>query len=118
MMVAMSPGLTVLELLRRQRSTGTWVFVLLLLLVAGERRLAETHLNHQKAEASVERDDVLGADEIRVRLIILNDEAPPTLPDITLGRTVPIAHPIVSLPASVALGSPAPRGPPGAHLLA
>ena len=118
MMVSMSPGPTVLELLRRQRSTGTWVFVLLVLLVLGERRLAEVHLNLQKAETSVERDDVLGGDEIRIRLIILNDEAPPTLPDVTIARSVRIVHLIVSLPASVALGSPAPRGPPAAHLLA
>jgi hypothetical protein len=42
--------------------------LLLVLLVAGERRLAEVHLNRLSASPVFENDDLLDGDEIRVRL--------------------------------------------------
>ena len=111
--MTMSSAPTALAWFRCQRVAGTWLFVLLLLLVGAERRLAEVHFNLRTAATGLESNDVLDGDEIRVRLVVLNDEARPTLPDLDVPLAFTVAPPPLSLPASVALGSPAPRGPPG-----
>jgi hypothetical protein len=110
--MTMSSAPTALAWFRSQRVAGPWLFALLLLLVGAERRLADAHFNLRTAAPGLESNDVLDGDEIRVRLVVLNDEALPTLPDLDAVLTFPVVHPPLSLPASVALGSPAPRGPP------
>lgn len=102
----------ILPALRRHETGGVWCFLLLLLLVAGERRLAEAHFNLRAWAMAIESADALDGDEIRVRLIVLNDDKPPSLVDsgrllvseITLAATARLDR--------VPLGRPAPRGPP------
>ena len=98
----------------RARAGGACSFVLLILLVGAERRLADAHFNLRTAVVSLESDEVLDGDEIRVRLIVLNDDKAPTIADV--GRTaVPLVARIVpTRRPSLALGRPAPRGPPRA----
>jgi hypothetical protein len=108
---AMGASTTALARFRRYRAVGTGFFVLLLLVVMVERRLADGHFNLRTAPTAIESDDVLDGDEIRVRLIVLNDETPPTLPPAS--RALGIAlRPFAEDSESPALGVPAPRGPP------
>ena len=103
---------TALGAFRRCRLVGTGVFVLLLLLVAGERRLAEVHFNLRSSQPTLEHADALDGDEIRIRLIVLNDDQPPSLADVgraLVSAVVPVRTP---LPSRVLLGRPVPRGPP------
>ena len=102
---------TALASIRRYRAFGTVLFVVLLVVVMGERRLADLHFNLRSAGTAIESNDVLDGDEIRVRLIILNDDTSPTLPPASrpLGLAV---RPSAEDPDSRALGAPAPRGPP------
>ena len=58
------------------------VFALLVLVVAGERRLADAHLNRQSSLPVLENNDALDGDEIRIRLVLLGATAPPTLAPI------------------------------------
>ncbi|HEV8144629.1 MAG TPA: hypothetical protein VGQ77_17350 [Methylomirabilota bacterium] len=98
---------------RRYRTLATWLFVLLIGLVAGERRLAEAHFNLRSAAApGLESDDVLDGDEIRVRLVVLNDDKTPTLPDVSGALVCEVVHAHAQRLDSLALGRPAPRGPP------
>lgn len=101
---------------RRHRMLATWIFVLLVLLVAGERRLAEAHFNLRSSAPGIESDDVLDGDEIRVRLIVLNDEKRPTLPDVTSAVAFEVMLASAQRLDSLALGRPAPRGPPASSL--
>ena len=103
---------SVLAWLRRHRRPGITLFVLLLVVVAAERRLAEYHLNQRSAVPALESDDTLDGDEIRIRLVALNDDKPPTIP-VVRGTFVP-HHTLAALPIppGIALGRPAPRGPP------
>ena len=98
--------------LRRHGTAGVWFFLLLMLLVAAERRLSEAHFNLRSWTVGVESADALDGDEIRVRLIALNDDKPPSLFDA--GRV--FAFEVVHAPSTsfdcVPLGRPAPRGPP------
>ena len=71
--------MTVLQRLRAFRALGAFGFIAVLLLVAAERRLAEFHFNLRTAEIAFENDDALAGDEIRVRLVALNDEQLPAL---------------------------------------
>jgi hypothetical protein len=108
----MGPSDTALGAFRRCRVGGAGVFVVLLLLVAGERRLAEAHFNLRSSQPTLEHADALDGDEIRVRLIVLNDDQPPSLADVgraLVSAVVPVRTP---LPSPVALGRPVPRGPP------
>ena len=98
--------------LRRQRAGAACFFLLLALLVGAERRLSELHFNLRAAGPGLESDDILDGDEIRVRLVALNDDKAPTLSDV--GRAL-VAHVVRVVPCrreSLALGRPAPRGPP------
>ena len=98
--------------LRRHGTGGVWFFLLLMLLVAGERRLAEAHFNLRSWSVGFESADALDGDEIRVRLIALNDDTPPSL--FVAGRVL-VAHVVHASPPRldrVPLGRPAPRGPP------
>jgi hypothetical protein len=97
---------------RRRRFGGTGLFVLLLLLVAGERRLAEIHFNLRSWEPVLEHADALDGDEIRIRLIVLNDDQPPSLADAGRALTFAVVPVRTPLPAVAPLGRPAPRGPP------
>ena len=98
--------------LRRHRRGGITLFVLLLLVVAAERRLAEFHLNQRSALPAFESNDTLDGDEIRVRLVVLNDDKPPTLPAVSGTFAPHRTHVAVLLLPVLALGRPAPRGPP------
>jgi hypothetical protein len=111
-MMAMAPSDTALARLRRHRPLGIAVFILLVLLVAAERRLADAHFNLRSAAPGLESDDVLDGDEVRVRLIALNDDKPPTLPDVSVALALATVHAVAQRYDSLALGRPAPRGPP------
>ena len=104
--------------LRRHGPGGVWFFLLLMLLVAGERRLAEAHFNLRTWTVGVESADALDGDEIRLRLIALNDDKPPSL--FVAGRVVvaEIVHASPPRLDCVPLGHPAPRGPPALALAA
>jgi hypothetical protein len=110
-MIGMRSAMTLVPL-RRHGTRGAWFFLLLMLLVAGERRLSEVHFNLRTWSVSLESADALDGDEIRVRLIALNDDKPPSLFDPGRVLVADIVH--ASLPRldRVPLGRPAPRGPP------
>jgi hypothetical protein len=111
-MSGMKRSVTALERYRRHRVAGIAVFVALVLLVGVERRLAEAHYNLRTAAPGLESGDSLDGDELRVRLIVLNDDNPPALP----ADSDALSPERVDTPAphciSLALGRPAPRGPP------
>jgi hypothetical protein len=111
-MSAMKVSATALERYRRHRTLGIALFVGLVLLVGLERRLAEAHFNLRTAAPSVESNDALDGDELRVRLVVLNDDKLPALADTstTLARERLVS--VASRCLSPALGRPAPRGPP------
>jgi hypothetical protein len=102
----------VLACARRYRTLATWLFVLLIGLVAGERRLAEAHFNLRSAAPGLESDDVLAGDELRVRLVVLSDDKAPTLPSVSAALVCEVVHAHAQRLDSLALGRPAPRGPP------
>jgi hypothetical protein len=102
----------VLACARRYRTLATWLFVLLIGLVAGERRLAEAHFNLRSAAPGLESNDALDGDEIRVRLIVLNDDKAPTIPDVSAVFVCDVVRAHAQRLDSLALGRPAPRGPP------
>ena len=108
----MRPPATVLGSFRRRRFCGVWLFVLLLCVVAGERRLSEAHFNLRSAATSFESADALDGDEIRVRLIVLNDDKPPSVPAVSGVLASKVAHASVPYVDCIPLGHPAPRGPP------
>jgi hypothetical protein len=87
------------------------LFVTLVLLVSVERRVAELHFNLRGAGNVVENEDTLDADEIRTRLIVLNDDKVPAIPEVAkLAASVDgvwRARPVV-----LVLDASAPRGPP------
>jgi hypothetical protein len=101
-------------LVLRRHPCVAWCFVLLMLLVAGERRLADAHFNLRTWVVGIESADALDGDEIRVRLIALNDDKPPSLFDA--GRLYGFEVVLAVSPRldRVPPGRPAPRGPPGA----
>ena len=87
--------------LRRVRAIAVGC-LLLVVLVAGERRLAEVHLNRLSASPVFENDDLLDGDEIRVRLsAVVHDVHEPDLSGIlrVAWRSAPIA-PREAIPAS------------------
>jgi hypothetical protein len=98
--------------LRRHASAVAWCFVLLTLLVAGERRLAELHFNLRSWTDGLQSADALDGDEIRIRLTVLNDDKPPSLFDAGRVRTLEVVHAVAPRLDRVPLGRPAPRGPP------
>ena len=75
--------------MRRPRQWGAWVFVALVLLVAGERRHADAHFNLRSTDLVFENDEALDADEIKIRLIGHADAALPTAP-VAVARAVEI----------------------------
>ena len=101
-----------LDSLRRRGTGGVWFFLLLMLLVAGERRLSEAHFNLRTWTVGLESADALDGDEIRVRLIALNDDKPPSLFDAGRVFAFEVAHTTSPRVDRVPLGRPAPRGPP------
>ena len=110
-MIGMRSAMTLVSL-RRHGTGGVWFFLLLMLLVAAERRLSEAHFNLRTWTVGFESADALDGDEIRVRLIALNDDKPPSL--FVAGHVI-IAEVVHASPPRfdcVPLGRPAPRGPP------
>ena len=106
------PSAGALVSLRRHGHGGVWFFLLLMLLVAGERRLSEAHFNLRTWTVGLERADALDGDEIRVRLIALNDDKPPSLFDAGRVLAFETAHATSPRVDRVPMGRPAPRGPP------
>ncbi len=98
--------------LRRYRPAGVSLFVLLVLLVGAERRLAEAHFNLRTADPGFESSDALDGDEIRIRLIVLNDKRPPTLPAATGGVVLGAGRAVDLRPYAEPLGLSSPRAPP------
>jgi hypothetical protein len=96
---------------RRIRPVGAWLFVALLLLVAAERRLAEFHFNVRTGDVGIESEDTLDADEIRTRLIVIQDDKIPAVEVVSVAVAPLVMRPW-RRPVPVALGAPAPRGPP------
>jgi len=87
--------------------------LLLVLVVASERRLAEVHLNRLSASIVFENDDLLDGDEIRVRLsAVVHDVHEPDLSGILriAWRSAP-TPPREAIPASPLRWSSS-RGPP------
>jgi hypothetical protein len=110
-MAGMKRSFTIVERFRRDRGAGVAFFVLLVLLVGVERRLAEAHFNLRTAAPGIESNGLDG-DELRVRLIVLNDDKAPALTD---GHRTPAFQGVQAFKEpriSLALGRPAPRGPP------
>ena len=101
-----------LDSLRHRTTGGVWFFLLLILLVAGERRLADAHFNLRAWTVAIESADALDGDEIRVRLIALNDDKPPSLFDAGRVFSFEVVHATSPRVDRVPLGRPAPRGPP------
>ena len=104
--------MTVLSRLRAFRTLGAFGFIAVLLLVAAERRLAEFHFNIRTADVALENDDALGGDEIRVRLVALNDEQLPELSPARRSFEVCALATPSEICLRSPLGRPAPRGPP------
>ena len=111
-MISMAAPPSVLQWLRRTRRVGIPFFVALLILAGAERRLAEIHLNLRVGGPILESDDTLDGDEVRVRLVALNDDKPPAL--VTLVRRFAPHRPQLTraIPPDIARGRPDPRGPP------
>ena len=111
-MTAMHVPLLTLRGLRRFRLVGASLFLLLLSLVVVERRLAEAHFNLRSWALGVESADALDGDEIRIRLVILNDDKLPSLPDVGGVLAPELRAARTPRVDRVPLGRPAPRGPP------
>ncbi len=110
-MAALWRAPTILAGFRRHRTTGVALFTLLVLFVAGERRLADLHFNQRTAAPALE-NDLPDGDEIRLRLLAFNDDTPPTLSRATraVGFAEPTRDPVPH--DALGLGFPTPRGPP------
>jgi hypothetical protein len=111
-MVVMRPSVTALARYRRHRTLGIALFVMLVLLVGVERRLADAQFNRFSVAPAFESNDLLDGDEVRVRLVALNDDKPPAVPDVSGAVTREPVHTVVRHRPLLALGRPAPRGPP------
>lgn len=98
--------------LRRSCHLGVGVFVALILLVGLEQRLAEIHHNLRSAAPGLESIDSLDGDEIRGRLIILNDDRPPTLPIAAAAAVGVAVLGAIEPPYFALVGQPKPRAPP------
>jgi hypothetical protein len=96
---------------RRDRGPGVAFFIFLVLLVGVERRLAEAHFNLRTASPGIESTNLDG-DELRVRLIVFNDDKAPAVTDRHATPTFHGVHAFKESLVSLALGRPAPRGPP------
>jgi hypothetical protein len=105
----------VLTCLRRYHRFGVGVFVALVLLVGLERRLGEMHHDLRSADPGVESVDSLDGDEIRGRLVILNDDRPPTLSTAAPGAIGIVVPGSVEPPYFALVGRPEPRAPPIHH---
>ena len=99
---------------RWSRHAGAWFFILLVLLVSTERRVAELDLEPDD-ELLLENDDGVAGGEILDRLIVNDDTRLPRSPDF--GRVAiagVVLPPAVSVP-DVRLVAKFSRGPPALH---
>ena len=110
-MTPMMRSHTGLAYFRRDRGPGVAFFIFLVLLVGVERRLAEAHFNLRTASPGIESSSPDG-DELRVRLIVFNDDKAPSVTDRSGTPTFRGVHAFKESLISLALGRPAPRGPP------
>jgi hypothetical protein len=111
-MTAMTPLSRPFVLLRAHRVLGVSGFIVLLLVVAGERRLAEAHFNLRSTATALENSDALDSDEIRIRLVVVNDDRAPTLPAVRFAFHARAVARLSGHAVSRLLGQPTPRGPP------
>jgi hypothetical protein len=112
-MRAIEPLTSLLILVRRHRHIlGIGALVVLTLLVSVERRLAEIQSNFRSTARGFENDDSLGADEIRVRLITLNDGCPPSLPVAAARVVCSVIQCALQRPRFDPVTWPEPRAPP------
>ena len=120
-MTTMSRGSRPTTLLEWVRGHGPLVapaFLALVVLVGAERRLAEIHFNFRSAALTIESDDVLDGDEIRIRLVVLNDDRPPTV-RVLVGVLDRLPQPLIqACPCVNVVGRPAPRAPPAVSSVA
>jgi hypothetical protein len=73
------------------------------------------HHNLRSAGPGLESVDSLEGDEIRGRLVILNDERPPTLPTAAIGAVGMAVLRAIEPPDFTLVGQPKPRAPPVPH---
>ena len=105
-------GPAVLTRLRVHAALGAWLFATLVVLVSGERRLSEVHLNRLSAAPVFENDDALDGDEIRIRLTLFADAEPPIVsPTVARLPLSPAARPPLK-PSIVIVDGHSPRAPP------
>jgi hypothetical protein len=105
-------GPAMLTRLRVHAALGACLFAALIVLVTGERRLSEVHLNRLSSAPVFENDDALDGDEIRIRLTLHADAEPPIVSP-TVTRLAPAAVPRRPLmPSIVIVDGHSPRAPP------
>ena len=103
---------TVLEGLRRSRTFGAALFLVLALAASAERRLSETYFNGTGPGSRLENEDSVTGDELKLRLIALADANPPALPSEAEALTEAVSGPADDLVRSSATLGSSPRAPP------
>lgn len=105
---------TGLGVLWAYRRAGVWLFLALLVIMVGERRLGDLHYMLYSL-GSLELGfyaDAIDGDEVTLRLVAVDDASPPTAP-APASPLVRAGAPLICAdipPRSIE--SPAPRGPP------
>lgn len=92
-------------------AASAWFFVTLVLLIGGERRLADAHYNVHSFSPALENDERLDADEIRTRLCV---SAGPSVPILAAAAATPLGPALRSgtRPRGAVPEAHSPRAPP------